>query len=201
MRRSSNVLLVNLSLSNLLMILNSIPSFLFMRDGVWEYGVYACTSSQFMAFFTISLSVATIMGVSLERYRVIVTPLAPKLKGWKMTKFLLLIWTLSSLVSLPPAAMSELLQIRELVEVYYNFTCVLFFIPRDVFVCIIVWPDGAQGVSSYDLGLIFLLSRQMQILLPLFSDTTCSSSSSPTSFLSSSCPTPIFASTYLSATR
>ena len=136
MRRSSNVLLVNLSLSNLLMILNSIPSFLFMRDGVWEYGVYACTSSQFMAFFTISLSVATIMGVSLERYRVIVTPLAPKLKGWKMTQFLLLIWTLSSLVSLPPAAMSELLQIRELVEDYYNFTYFIDSSFPEMYLCV-----------------------------------------------------------------
>ena len=130
MRRSSNILVVNLSLSNLLMIVNSIPSFFFMRDGMWSHGYFACTLSQFMAFFTIILSVTTIMGISLERYRVstifssthdtnmylycqvIVTPLAQKLKGWRMFKFLLSIWIVSILIPLPPTIMSRLLEVR-----------------------------------------------------------------------------------------
>ena len=93
--------------------------------------------------------------LTISSLQAIVTPLATKLKGYQLLKVFLLIWfgkilnvlfiwvelcdiwnalfSGSLVVSILPAYMSELLEMS-----------------HDTYVCIIVWPDGAQGRSYYD---------------------------------------------------
>ena len=114
MRRLANTFVVNLAIANLIMVtLNCIPSFMFMRDSVWSFGATACALSQFSAYFTISLSVFTMLGLTIERFKVIVTPFAPKTTCITMTKCIGMIWLGSGAVSLPPAYMSGHIQVSK----------------------------------------------------------------------------------------
>ena len=112
MRRLANTFLVNLALANLIMVIfNCIPSFLFMRNGNWGFGATACTLSQFSAYFTISLSVFTMVGLNLERYKVIVTPLAPKISYMTKAKYIGIIWLGCCMISILPGYMSAYIQV------------------------------------------------------------------------------------------
>ena len=53
----------------------------------------------------------TLLTITRERYKVIMTPLAPRTKKLSMLKIIVLVWLIAALVSLPPALYSEHLSI------------------------------------------------------------------------------------------
>ena len=130
MRCPTNSFLVNLAVADMGMaILNCFPSFLYMRDREWVLGPVLCTVSQFTSYLTIrckhvvgsmlwvqcrpvcSLSVFTLLGLTLERYRVIVNPLAPRTTRTAHLRTLLFIWLVSVIISLPPGLASRHLEL------------------------------------------------------------------------------------------
>ena len=112
MQSPTNSFLVNISLADIGMALfNCLPSFVFMRDREWVFGPVICSVCQFSSYLTISVSVFTLLAITRERYKVIMTPLAPRTKRMSMVRIIILIWLTSSLVSLPPALFSEHLSV------------------------------------------------------------------------------------------
>jgi len=149
MQSPTNSFLVNISIADIGMaVLNCLPSFIFMRDNVWILGSFFCSVSHFSSYLTISVSVFTLLALTKERYKVIMTPLTPRTKKTKMFRIIILIWIISVLISLPPALFAlhvPLLNINMLNETSY--------------LCIVQWPDGSQGDSfvDYSYNCVFFL--------------------------------------------
>ena len=119
MQSPTNSFLVNISVADIGMALfNCLPSFLFMRDSEWVFGAVWCTVCQFSSYLTISVSVLTLLAITRERYKVIMTPLAPRTKKLSMLKIIVLVWLIAALVSLPPALYSDHLSI---INEYVNY--------------------------------------------------------------------------------
>merc|ERR1719507_2633113 len=79
MRNVTNYFLVNLAVADLGMAtLNCIPSFISMRDRQWIFGSFYCRLNSFTSCFTVSISVFTLLAMTLERHKAIMTPLAPR---------------------------------------------------------------------------------------------------------------------------
>ena len=67
----TNYFLVNLTVADLLMsTLNTIPSFIFMRDRVWIFGSLYCKINNYMSYMTVSLNVFTLLAISVDRRKV-----------------------------------------------------------------------------------------------------------------------------------
>ena len=125
MRSRTNIFLVNLSIADLGMaIFNCVPSFIFMRDRLvtffllfstnncreWVFGSFLCSFCQFTSYLTISLSVFTLLGITMERYKAIMKPLAPRSSQMTFLSCLVIIWGVSAFISLPPAIFSKLIK-------------------------------------------------------------------------------------------
>ena len=81
------------------------------------------------------------LAITLERRRAVINPLGPKTTKRGVVISLLVIWTVCSLIALPPTVFSTTsIPGRERAP------------PSDPVdqVCIVVWPDGAQGYSQLD---------------------------------------------------
>jgi hypothetical protein len=78
----------------------------------WVFGSFFCSFCQFSSYLTISLSVFTLLGITMERYKGIMTPLAPRNSHMTLLKSLAIIWAASSFISLPPAIFSRHVQIQ-----------------------------------------------------------------------------------------
>ena len=85
--------------------------------------------------------------------QVIVTPLAPKLRHSSILLSILSIWIISCILASPAVIFSQEVRISRLVEDVEHIFLDYSFLPlrctSDV-VCILVWPDGYQGVSALD---------------------------------------------------
>ena len=75
------------------------------------------------------------LAITLERRRAVINPLGPKTTKRGVVISLLVIWTVCSLIALPPTVFS---------------TTSIPGTERVDQVCIVVWPDGAQGYSQLD---------------------------------------------------
>jgi len=99
----TNYFLLNLTLSDILMAtLNTTFSFIYMRDRVWHFGAFYCSMSQFISLSTVPVSVFTMLAITLDRRRAIITPLAPKTTRLVVMVVLVVIWIISTTVALPP---------------------------------------------------------------------------------------------------
>ena len=89
-----------------------------------------------------------------------------------MFKFLLSIWVVSILIPLAPTIMSDLLDVGRLACHAIKSQSLNKYCFRGRHVCIIVWPDGAQGGSAYDLGynlVFFAISYIFPMILMTYS--------------------------------
>ncbi|XP_053207542.1 tachykinin-like peptides receptor 86C isoform X3 [Panonychus citri] len=139
MRTVTNIFILNLSIADLITsILNITFNFIFMLFGQWYFGYFFCKINTFIAYLTLSASVFTIMALSLERYRIVINPMKPRITRRTCVVCLTFIWLISSLLSLPTLIYAT----------FMSFDNQSTNITRHI--CILRWPDGGPGVSNAD---------------------------------------------------
>uniref|UniRef100_A0A1I8JFR9 Phosphodiesterase n=1 Tax=Macrostomum lignano TaxID=282301 RepID=A0A1I8JFR9_9PLAT len=104
MRSVTNIFLLNLSLSDILLCaLQVVPNVCYAIVSSWKFGLFYCRLSNFITTFSISLSVFTFMAIAIERYMVIVYPLRPRPRRGTIISSLVFIWAFSTLTAAPVA--------------------------------------------------------------------------------------------------
>ena len=78
---------------------------LFLR--VWYFGSLFCSLTQFISLSTVPASVFTMLAITLDRRRAIMTPLAPKTSKLIAIVSILLIWIICSCMALPATIFSS----------------------------------------------------------------------------------------------
>jgi len=171
----TNYFVLNLSLADILLAgLNCSFSFLYMRDRPvvrdhhhgyyghhfreWKFGGAYCSINQFISVCSLAASVLTMMAITLERRRAVISPLSPRTSKKVLIVSLLIIWILCALIALPPAYFSTTSNIHK--------TQIL----SSGDVCIVLWPDGPQGFSKLDFYynlLYFTLTYALPLLVML----------------------------------
>ncbi|XP_023336238.1 tachykinin-like peptides receptor 86C [Eurytemora carolleeae] len=133
----TNYFLFNLTLADLMMAtLNCIPSFIFMRDRVWTLGYIYCKINTFLSYVTIPASVFTLLAITIDRRKAIVRPLEPKTSRMKVLITILVIWILSSIISLPPTLVAKH---------FLHGRC------GKNYICVPIWPSTESiDASQYD---------------------------------------------------
>ena len=92
-----NHLVVNLAISDVCVFLFSLPVVVFSECFPWPLGELACRLSRALFLNFTGVSVCTMMVMSFERYRVVVTPLATKMTPKGALLVIVLIWILAIL--------------------------------------------------------------------------------------------------------
>ena len=92
-----NYLVVNLAISDICVFLFSLPVVVFSECFPWPLGELACRLSRALFIVFAGVSVCTMVAMSFERYRVVVTPLAPKMTPKGALRVIVLIWILAIL--------------------------------------------------------------------------------------------------------
>ncbi|XP_023348096.1 tachykinin-like peptides receptor 86C, partial [Eurytemora carolleeae] len=160
MRTVPNFFLLNLAIADLgIAVLNTIPSFLFMRDGVWVFGRTYCKFNTFTSYLTVSASIFTLLALTVNRHKAIVTPLKAKATCCQLTFSLIGIWLVSGVLSLPGLLLSDLHRISRSEEAY---------------VCIMIWWDGFQGQSQFDFiynMVLFVVTYVLPLIFMCFAYT------------------------------
>ena len=127
----TNYFLLNLTMADILMVtLNCIFSFIYMRDRqvlkmfykdcisslnflsisrVWYFGSIFCSLTQFISLSTVPASVFTMLAITLDRRRAIMTPLATKTSKMVVLVSIVTIWAVCSGMALPPTLYSNTL--------------------------------------------------------------------------------------------
>ena len=120
----TNYFLLNLTLADILMAtLNCIFSFIYMRDRcicnssivfynchrVWYFGSFYCSLNQFISLSTVPASVFTMLAITLDRRRAVMSPLSPRITKKIEMVSLLSIWTLCTIIALPVTTNSSTL--------------------------------------------------------------------------------------------
>ena len=72
----------------------------------WYFGSLYCSINQFISFSTVPASVFTMLAITMDRRRAIMSPLSPKITKLVVTSVLLLIWIICTTIGLPPAIYS-----------------------------------------------------------------------------------------------
>jgi len=134
----TNYFLLNLAVADILMAtFNCIFSFIYMRDREWHYGSFYCSLNQFISLCSVPSSVFTMLAITLDRRRAIMSPLHPRTTRLMVLVTLVIIWSISSIIALPPSVNASTLIIEN------NRS-------HPMTVCIVVWSDGSQGYSKKD---------------------------------------------------
>ncbi|RWS09663.1 tachykinin-like peptides receptor 86C [Dinothrombium tinctorium] len=138
MRTKINLFLLNLSFADLIMVtFNAMFNFVYMLNSHWPFGDVYCTFSNFIANFSIGLSVFTITATSVDRYIVVVYPLKARTSKKTSAIVILVIWLLSALLAIPTLIFST------------TFTFEYSEGEKRT-LCTLQWPDGLSGASTYD---------------------------------------------------
>ncbi|XP_066264390.1 QRFP-like peptide receptor [Branchiostoma lanceolatum] len=105
MRTVTNMFLVSLSVSDLLITLLSIPYHILwaLNRFEWEYGDLLCKLPQYIKGLSVTASVLSLTAISVERYLAILHPLAAQryLSRVRLTVAVTLIWAVASLLYIP----------------------------------------------------------------------------------------------------
>ncbi|CAO2623631.1 G-protein coupled receptor 83 [Lemmus lemmus] len=145
-KKSTGLLIFNLAVSDILIILLNSP-FAMTRflTGQWVFGRVVCHVSRFAQYCSLHVSTLTLMAVAMDRHRVILYPMKPRLTYYQSLLVVAVIWSIAVFLALPHA-------------IYQNlFT----FVNEDgvaMSYCLPSFPGQSQLVSKYvDLGTFVLL--------------------------------------------
>ena len=101
-RKLSEYFILNLTVADLLTCCVGIPLDLVeLVLGRWPYGAFLCKLVYPFQTILIAVSVGTLLCMALERYRAILTPLKPKLRGKLLLVVISLMWLVSVLLVCP----------------------------------------------------------------------------------------------------
>ncbi|CAB3360621.1 Hypothetical predicted protein [Cloeon dipterum] len=151
MRTVTNLLLVNLAFSDLLLAIACVP-FSFVPTLVlqyWPFGAPLCKLVSFCQAVSVLVSSYTLLAISVERYAAIMRPLRPRLARRHARWVVVGIWAGALASAAPIFIVSEVMQPSNEYE-----TC-------DRFICTEMW-DSLEAQRTYTLALLVL-----QYALPL----------------------------------
>lgn len=146
----TNCFIMNLSISDIVLTLLNIP-FNVIRNTTekWMFGQFMCQSTNFILNVSVYASTFTMAAIALERYRVIMCPLRPRLSYCMAVVILVTIWLLAIGMSSPFAIFAEV----------SNVHFMLYDTPR----CRLKYPEPQQVYERY----IILVTFICQYVLPL----------------------------------
>ncbi|ESO01392.1 hypothetical protein HELRODRAFT_81881, partial [Helobdella robusta] len=105
LRTPSNLLIVSLAVSDLLVALLVMPfALVYEAKGCWIFGQTACDVWTSLDVFLCTASILNLCVISVDRYFVITRPFqyAMKRTPLRMTCMIVFVWLLSALISIPP---------------------------------------------------------------------------------------------------
>ncbi|XP_052777734.1 gastrin/cholecystokinin type B receptor-like [Mya arenaria] len=153
MRSVTNVFILSLAVADLMVTLTCVPINLGSAFAShWLFGGFACKLVPFFMTFSVAFSSLTLCSIALDRYFAIVHPHKLKClqKPAPATIFLVLIWVVSFICSVPNAVFYTLKKIE----------CRKSEKGEDLFMC--VWPDNV-----YKLPLELWLTLVVLFFIPL----------------------------------
>lgn len=160
MRNVTNVLIANLSCSDVLMCLVCLPvTIVYTLMDRWVLGPALCKATPFVQCISVSVSVFSLVLIAMERYQLIVHP-----TGWKpgvgqSYLAVALTWVLAGLISVP------LLSYSQLATPLQNLSLPVALAEQPV--CMEHWPSVRQR-RAYTTSLLLF-----QYLLPLGLISVC----------------------------
>ncbi|NWI47343.1 NPFF2 protein, partial [Picathartes gymnocephalus] len=137
MRTVTNLFILNLAVSDLLVGLFCMPTTLL--DNIiagWPFGSLVCKMSGMVQGISVSASVFTLVAIAVDRFRCIVHPFKQKLTIPTATAIIAVIWILAMAITCPSAV---LLQVQE--EKHFRVLLGSGNATRPVFWCREEWPD------------------------------------------------------------
>ncbi|NXL20236.1 NPFF2 protein, partial [Setophaga kirtlandii] len=140
MRTVTNLFILNLAISDLLVGLFCMPTTLL--DNIiagWPFGSLVCKMSGMVQGISVSASVFTLVAIAVDRFRCIVHPFKPKLTVPAAVATIAVIWALAVAIMCPSAA---LLRLRQ--EKRFQLLLGTGNATRPVFWCREEWPEPAM---------------------------------------------------------
>ncbi|XP_057880844.1 neuropeptide FF receptor 2-like [Melospiza georgiana] len=140
MRTVTNLFILNLAVSDLLVGLFCMPTTLL--DNIiagWPFGSLVCKMSGMVQGISVSASVFTLVAIAMDRFRCIVHPFKPKLTVPAALAAIAVIWALAVAIMCPSAA---LLRLRQ--EKRFQLLLGTGNATRPVFWCREEWPEPAM---------------------------------------------------------
>ncbi|XP_036260540.1 neuropeptide FF receptor 2-like isoform X1 [Molothrus ater] len=140
MRTVTNLFILNLAVSDLLVGLFCMPTTLL--DNIiagWPFGSLVCKMSGMVQGISVSASVFTLVAIAMDRFRCIVHPFKPKLTVPAAVATIAVIWALAVAIMCPSAA---LLRLRQ--EKRFQLLLGTGNATRPVFWCREEWPEPAM---------------------------------------------------------
>ncbi|XP_032916895.1 neuropeptide FF receptor 2 [Catharus ustulatus] len=140
MRTVTNLFILNLAVSDLLVGLFCMPTTLL--DSIiagWPFGSLVCKMSGMVQGISVSASVFTLVAIAVDRFRCIVHPFKQKLSVPTAVAIIVAIWLLAVAIMCPSAV---LLQVQE--EKRFQVLLGRGNATRPVFWCREEWPDPAM---------------------------------------------------------
>ncbi|ELT99672.1 hypothetical protein CAPTEDRAFT_35369, partial [Capitella teleta] len=152
MRTVTNCFTTNLSISDILLTLLNIP-FNVIRNTTeeWVFGHVICGCTNFILNVSVYASTFTMAAIALERYRVIMCPLRPRISFCVASVTLVVIWLLGIIMSLPFAVFSEVVEVR--------------FLLHDTLRCRVEYPQPQRTYERYIILTTFICQYVVPLLL------------------------------------
>ncbi|XP_059107457.1 G-protein coupled receptor 83-like [Peromyscus eremicus] len=145
-KKSTGLLIFNLAISDILIILLNSP-FALARflTGQWVFGRIMCHVCRFAQYCSLHVSTLTLMAVAMDRHRVILHPMKPRLTHSQSLTVVAVIWSIAVFLALPHA-------------IYQNVFTYIGMDGTTRSYCLPAFPGPSQQVSKYvDLGTFVLL--------------------------------------------
>ncbi|XP_005989416.1 neuropeptide Y receptor type 6 [Latimeria chalumnae] len=146
----TNILIANLSLSDVLICAMCIPfTLVYTLMDHWIFGEAMCKTSSFVQSMSVSVSIFSLVLIAIERYQLIVNP-----RGWKPNIShaywgIGLIWLFSLMISIPFFIFQQLTD-----DPFRNLHSHAGFY-KDKYVCIEAWPSEAERLIFTTCLLVF----------------------------------------------
>ncbi|XP_024286541.1 neuropeptide FF receptor 1 like 1, partial [Oncorhynchus tshawytscha] len=135
MRSVTNLFILNLAISDLLIGVFCVPTTLIdsLISG-WPFGQITCTMSNLVQGMSVSASVFTLVAIAVDRFTGIVYPFRHRMRPVTALVTILFIWVLAFAIICPSAATLTIIHLEDTYLVQDNQT-------YPVFVCFEKWPQ------------------------------------------------------------
>ncbi|XP_054854292.1 neuropeptide FF receptor 1-like [Eublepharis macularius] len=139
MRTVTNLFILNLAISDLLVGIFCVPTTLVdnLITG-WPFSNTICKMSGLVQGMSVSSSVFTLVAIAVDRFRCIVYPFKPKLTLFQALNTIAVIWVLAITIMCPSAVMLTVAQLEDSYIVYENNQSIAY----PLYSCYEAWPDG-----------------------------------------------------------
>ncbi|KAM6986495.1 neuropeptide FF receptor 1 like 1 [Aplochiton taeniatus] len=134
MRSVTNLFILNLAISDLLIGVFCVPTTLIdnLVSG-WPFGQITCTMSNLVQGMSVSASVFTLVAIAIDRFSGIVYPFRHRMRPATAFLTIVFIWVLAFVIICPLAATLTVIRLEDTYMVHDNHT-------YPVFVCFENWP-------------------------------------------------------------